>query len=210
MPKHQFAQQPNQRFSPFFDLLLYMYSGLCMHRVNTRKLKVYNIPSEKLVKKGDRLSGTITRCGNYLSKHTDEHIDPVLLAGTNDLASRNVSPDELIKRLDESISELTAFQNLHHIFICQLPLGFDFHNVNSKVIRFNELLLERFPDTEEFVTVLDPVPAEFRFYHHDGLHLSDMGLSNLYKILTPASYKKRKTRKSSGMKHGNTRRFNKQ
>ena len=47
--------------------------------------------------KGDRLSGAITRCGNFLSKHTDEHIDLVLLAGTNDLASRNVSPDELIK-----------------------------------------------------------------------------------------------------------------
>ena len=47
--------------------------------------------------KGDRLSGTITHCGNFLSKNTDEHIDLVLLAGTNDLASRNVSPDELIK-----------------------------------------------------------------------------------------------------------------
>ena len=72
--------------------------------------------------------------------------------------------------------------------------------VNSKVIRFNELFLERFADTEEFVTVLDSVPAEFRFYHHDGLHLSDLGLSkpcgiilsNLYKILAPAGYKKRK------------------
>ena len=129
------------------------------------------------------------------------------MASTNDLASRNVSAVELIKKLDESISELTAFQNLHHIFICQLPLRFDFHNVNSKVIRFNELLLERFADTEEFVTVLDPVPAEFRFYHHDRLHLSDVGLykqcgiilSDLYKILAPASYKKRKVRKSSGM-----------
>ena len=91
-----------------------------LHRVNTRKLKVDDIPSEKLVKKGDRLSGTITHCGNFLSKDTGKHIDLVLLAGTNDLASRNVSPDELIKKLDESISELTAFQNLHHIFICHV------------------------------------------------------------------------------------------
>ena len=139
-----------------------------LHRLNTRKLKVDDIPSEKLVKKGDRLSGTTTRCGNFLSKHTGEHIDLVLSAGTNDLASRNASPDELIKKLDESISELTAFQNLHHTFICQLPPRFDFHNVNSNVIRFNELLPERFADTEEFVTVLDLVPAESRFYHHDG------------------------------------------
>ena len=173
---------------------------------------------KSLWKKGDRLSGTITRCRNFSSKHPGEHIDLVLLADTNDLASRNVSPDELIKKLDESISKLTAFQNLHHIFICQLPPRFDFHNVNSKVIRCNELLLERFADTDEFVTVLDSVPAEFRFYHHDGLDLSDVGwskqcgiiLSTLYNILAPASYKKRKTRKSSGTKHANTRRFNKQ
>ena len=141
------------------------------------------------------------------------------MAGTNDLTSHYVSPDELIKKLDESISELAAFQNLYHIFICLLPPRFNFHNVNSKVIHFNELLLERFADTEKFVTALDPVPAEFRFYHHDGLHLSDVDLSckqcgiilsNLNKILALASYKKRKARKSSGRKHANTRRFNKQ
>ena len=101
--------------------------------------RVKDIPSEKLVKKGDRLTGTITRCRIFLSKHTGEPIGLVLLAGTgtNVLASRNVSPDELIEKLDESISELTTFQNLHHIFICQLPPRFDFHNVNSKVTRFN-------------------------------------------------------------------------
>ena len=77
--------------------------------MNTKRLKVDDIPSEKLVKKGDRLSGTITRCRNFLSKYT------------GDLGSHSVSLD---KKLDESISELTAFQNLHHIFICQLPPSF--------------------------------------------------------------------------------------
>ena len=41
---------------------------------------------------------------------------------------------------------------------------------------------------------------QLKYYHHDGLHLSDVGLtkqcsiifSNLYKALAPASYKKRK------------------
>ena len=53
---------------------------------------------------------------------------------------------------------------------------------------------------EEFVTALNAVPDEFKYYHHDGLHLSDVGLtkqcsiilSNLYKTLAPASYKQRK------------------
>ena len=61
-------------------------------------------------------------------------------------------------------------------------------------------MIERSADTEEFVTVLDAVPAEFKYYHHDGLHLSEEGLtkqcsiilSNLYKTLAAASYKQRK------------------
>ena len=58
---------------------------------------------------------------NFLSKHADEHIDLVLLAGTNDLASRLVSPEDLIKKLDESINELTEFHNLHHHISMSTP-----------------------------------------------------------------------------------------
>ena len=107
------------------------------------------------------------------------------MAGTNDLASRHVSSEDLIKKLDESINELTEFHNLHHIFLCQLPPRFDFHNINARVTCFNELLVERFADTEEFVTVLDAVPAEFKNYHHDGLHLSDVGLTKQCRISCP-------------------------
>ena len=197
-----------------------------VHRIKPNKLKEGDIPSVKLTKKGDTLSGTIGRCRNFLSKHADERIDLVLLAGTNDLASCHVSPEDLIKKLDESINELTEFHNLHHIFLCQLLPRFDFHNINAKVTCFNELLIERFADTEEFVTVLDAVPAEFKYYHHDGLHLSDVGLSkecsiilsNLYKALAPASYKQRKGSrparsapyKTNARKHVNARRSNQQ
>ena len=89
-----------------------------------------------------------------------------------------------------------------------------------------QLLIERFADTEEFVTVLDAVPAEFKYYHHDGLHLSDVGLtkqcgiilSNLYKALAPASHKQRKDSrparstpyKTNARKHVNARRSNQQ
>ena len=41
--------------------------------------------------KGKSLSGH----RNFISKHSDDHIDLVLLAGTNDLANRNVSPEDL-------------------------------------------------------------------------------------------------------------------
>ena len=82
-----------------------------LHRIKPNKLKVGDIPSVKLTEKGDRLSGTIGRCRNFLSKQADEHIDLVLLAGTNDLASRHLSPEELIKKkLDESINEVQNFK----------------------------------------------------------------------------------------------------
>ena len=121
------------------------------------------------------------------------------------------------------MNELTEFHNLHHIFLCQLHPIFDFHNINAKVTCFNELLIERFADTEEFVTVLDAVPAEFKHYHFDGLNLSNVGLtkqssiilSTLYKTLAPASYKQCKEsrlacstpHKTSARKRVNTRRF---
>ena len=70
---------------------------------------------------------------------------------------------------------------------------------NTKVCLFNELLVERFLDTEDFLTVVDTVQPEIKFYYEDGLHLSNLGisklcgiiLSRLYKILAPTSHKSR-------------------
>ena len=96
--------------------------------------------------------------------------------------------------------------NLQQISICKIPPRFDFHNANSKVTRYNVLLEEHFPDSD-FVHVLDTVTPEFRHYHTDGLHLSQLGLrkvcsiilSKLYKVLAPDSSKYRN--KSSVKKH---------
>ena len=54
------------------------------------------------------------------------HINLVLLAGTNDLSNYSVSPEDLIDKLDEYISELKGFSNLGYIFLCQIPNRFDF------------------------------------------------------------------------------------
>ena len=118
-------------------------------------MSVNGIPSVKITKKGDTLVGSINRAKNYISRHSNNHIDLALLAGTNDLASCNANPELLIKTLDDQITELKRFNNLGHIFLCKIPYRFDSHVVNSKVIRFNELLHERFSDTEEFLTVVD-------------------------------------------------------
>ena len=78
--------------------------------------------------------------------------------------------------------------------------------MNSKVTRYNVQIEEHFPDSD-FVHVLDTVTPEFRHYHTDGLHLSQLGLrkvcsiilSKLYKVLAPDRHKH--SNKSSAKKH---------
>ena len=79
-------------------------------------MKVNDIPSAKLTKRGDNLRGPIARCINFVSKHNSENCDVVLLAGTNDLSNRNVSPDDLIGKPDSSLTELIQFDNVRQSF----------------------------------------------------------------------------------------------
>ena len=166
-----------------------------LHRINSRKMIVNKIPSVKLTKRGD--SGTVSRLTTYISKHSNVHLDVVLMAGTNDLSKRDVTPEVLIKETDDSITVIKRFSNVGQIFLCKIPQRFDHHN--TKFCLFNELLTERFLDTEDFLTVVDTVQPEIKFYYEDGLHLSNFGisklcgitLSKLYKILAPTSYKSR-------------------
>ena len=96
-------------------------------------MSVNGITSVKFTKKGDSLVGSINWAKNYISRHSNNHIDLVLLAGTNDLASRNANPELLIKTLDYQITELKGFNNLGHIFVCKIPHRFNSHPVNSEV-----------------------------------------------------------------------------
>ena len=85
--------------------------------------------------------------------------------------------------------------------------------MNSKVTRYNVLLEEHFPDSD-FVHVLDTVTPEFKHYHTDGLHLSQLGLrkvcsiilSKLYKVLAPDRHKHRikSVKKHSASKGSNS------
>ena len=83
--------------------------------MNANKMSVNGISCQKLAKEGDSLGGSVYRPKQYISKHGNEHIDLVLLAGTNNLSNRSVSPEDLIDKLDEYVSELKRFSNLGHI-----------------------------------------------------------------------------------------------
>ena len=80
-----------------------------LHRMNIHKMKVNNISTVKLTKKGDTINASIARCMNFVGKYSDQLIHVVLLAGTNDLAIRGVSPDDLIDKLDKSLTDLKRF-----------------------------------------------------------------------------------------------------
>ena len=75
------------------------------------------------------------------------------------------------------------------MFLCKILHRIDSHVVNSEVVRFNELLHERFTDTEQFLTVFDTVLPEFKFYSEDGLHFSNVGLSKSCNILLSSLYR---------------------
>ena len=162
-------------------------------------MKVADIPTVKLTKRGDSLAGTVSRSRNLISKHVKEHLDIVILAGTNDLTTRDVSPESLIEELDSSITELKQFSNLDNVFICKIPARLDRSLINRKVALYNELLVERFSDTEEYISVIDTVEPEVKYYHDDGLHLGHDGIrklcsiimSKLYKVLWPANHRAR-------------------
>ena len=181
-----------------------------LHRMDVNKMKVSDICSVKLTKRGDSLMGSMSRCRNYVAKHSDEILDVVLLASTNDLSNKNSCPEDLIKDLDSALTDLTHVSNVQHVFIYKIPPRLDFHNINNKVSEFNSLLSERFSDTEEHISVVDTILPEFRYYYVDGLHFSHFGLrkvcsiilSNLYKVLAPSKHKKHK---SSGTAHAKSR-----
>ena len=190
---HELPQSSKMQSKPEKSCKIVVAGDSLLHRMNANKMSVDNITSVKLTKKGDSLSGSINRLKNYISRHGNDHIDLVLLAGTNDLANCKTSPGELIEELDKQIAELKGFNggfnNFGHIFLCKIPHRFDFRVVNSKVVKFNELLLERFSDTEEFITVINTIPPEFKFYYEDGLHFSNVGLSKFCSVLLSSLYR---------------------
>ena len=152
-------------------------------------MKVVNIPTVKLTKRGDSLAGTVSRSSNFISKHVKEHLDIVILAGTNDLTRRDVSPESPIEELDSSITELKQFLNLDNVFICKIPARLDRSLINRKVALYNEVLVERFFSTEGYISVINTVEPEVKFYHDDGLQLGNNGIRRLCSIILSKLYK---------------------
>ena len=160
--------------------------------MNPKKMKVGNLPGIKLMQPGDNLDSCINRACSFVSKNAGDLLHIVLLAGTNDLSHRKTQPMYLMDNLIESLDELKKFTNVKSIFVCKVPPHSDISYVNQKVYEFNQLLLDKFLNSN-FVSIIDTVPPERRLFYKNGIHLSDFGLvkvcgillSNLYDRIAP-------------------------
>ena len=131
-----------------------------------------------------------------------------VLAGTNDLNRRNVTPQSSIDQLVDHIAVLKEFCNVKNIFVCKITPRCDELVVNSKVSEYSELLDEHFPN-QDSLTVLPTIPLEAGLLCKDNLHLSVKSLrqvsgiilSNLYQVLAPNSYKPGLRRKSKSRRN---------
>ena len=108
----------------------------------------------------------------------------VLLAATNDLtlSRHQTQPINLIDNLIESLDEFKKFTNVKSIFACKLPPCSDISRANRKMYQFNQPLLEKFSNSD-FVSIMDTVPPERRYFYRDVIHPSDFGLMKLCGIL---------------------------
>ena len=176
-----------------------MYKPTTCNRCKTNRhcyliLHVGNTPSVKLTKPGDDLDGCVNRARNFVSKNAAWGFVAYWFAnaGANDLSCRQTKPINLIDNLIESLDKLKKFTNVKSIFLCKLPPRSDISCVNQKVYEFNQLLLDKFGNSD-FVSIIDTVPLERRYVYKNGIQLSDFGivkvcgilLSNLYGSAAP-------------------------
>ena len=108
-----------------------------LHRLDANKMCVEQIKVKKLTKPGDTLNGTFSRIKDYASKHSNVQLEVVVLAGTNDLNRRNVTPQSLIDQLVDHIAVFKEFCNVKNIFVCKITPRCDRHVTNSKVSEYN-------------------------------------------------------------------------
>ena len=180
-----------------------------LHRLDVNEMCVEQIKTKKLTKPGDTLNGTFARIKDYASKHSDVQLEVVVLAGTNGLNRRNVTPQSLIDQLVDHIAVLKEFCNVKNIFVCKISPRCDRHVINSKISEYNKLLDEHFSNQDSLTVLL-----KGSLLYKDNLHLSAKGLrqisgiilSNLHQVLAPNSYKPRLRRKSKS--GGNARSSN--
>ena len=103
------APDESQARNKYSTMKVIIAGNSLLDRIHIKRLQVNDIPSVKLTKRGDNLRGSTARCINFVSKRNSERCR--LAVGTN------VSPDDLIDKLGNSLTELMQ------INICETHLS---------------------------------------------------------------------------------------
>ena len=156
-------------------------------------MKVGDIETLKLTRRGNNLDGTFSRTRILISRRADTNSDTVIKAGRNDLNKPSVSPWSLIDKPKEHLNDTKSFSNVSKIFLRKVPPRSDKHRVNSKI---HHLLVDELSNADNII-IVETIPLEARLFHTDNLHLNDEGLrqisgiilSVLYKVIAPDLYR---------------------
>ena len=105
-----------------------------LDRMQHTRMKVGNLLTVKLTKRGDTLKGTVERVKSFVRKHNSISFTVVLLAGTDDLKRSDVNPSSLIDELCGHIDTLNDIGNIDIIFVCKIPPRLDSSKINNKVV----------------------------------------------------------------------------
>ena len=103
-------------------------------------MKVQNIRAIKQAKSLDTVKGVCERTRTFVQGNDKYDIESiVILAGTNDLLPKNVTPESLILQLRSQIQKLQVIYD-GCLFICKVTPRIDIEFVNRKLTVLNELL----------------------------------------------------------------------
>ena len=120
-----------------------------LDRMQHTRMKVGNLSTVKITKRGDTPKGTVERVQPFVRKHNSISFTVVLLVGTNDLKHSDVSPFSLIDELSGHTDTLNDIGNIDNIFVCKSS------KINDKVRLYNKLCV-RFRDS---IKIIECIPS---------------------------------------------------
>ena len=128
---------------PVEKVILFVGDSL-FHLLDSARLSVDNLKAIKLAKCGNTVEGTCDRAVDFLSQNSKGRVlyqveGVVLMAGTNNLRNKKVTPESLFETLCNSIDKIRTVYD-GKLFICKIPPRLDLAFVDSKIARYNDLL----------------------------------------------------------------------
>ena len=170
------------------------------HLLDSARLSVDNLKAIKLAKSGDTVEGACDRAVDFLLQNGKGRVlyqvkGVVLMASTNNLRNKKVTPESLFETLCNSIDKMRTVYD-GKLFICKIPPRFDLAFMDSKIVHYNNLLSLGLKLSK--VLLIKTINRELKFFNCDGLHLNKQKgcvalagiiLSSLYSILRPSCRK---------------------